>query len=41
MVLKNNNSEKKFHDVWSFVENGHAAKSRKGLTIYRLCKIDS
>lgn len=30
----------KFHNVWTFDNNGSVAKSRKGLTFYRLCKID-
>ncbi len=41
VILKGNNSEKHFHNVWTFVENGHVAKSLKGLTFYRLGKIDS
>ncbi|MBK7880518.1 MAG: hypothetical protein WBP33_11345 [Saprospiraceae bacterium] len=40
VFLKDNSSDKKFHNVWTFLENGHVAKSRKGLTFYRLCKID-
>ena len=40
VFLKDNTSGKKFHNVWTFVENGQIAKSRKGLTYYRLCKID-
>jgi hypothetical protein len=41
VVLKNVDSQTKFHNVWSFVENGQVAKSRKGLSFYRLCKTDS
>lgn len=32
--------ESKFHTVWKFTEDGQIAKSRKGPTFYRLCKID-
>lgn len=41
VLLENSNSEKKFHNVWTFIENGQVAKSRMGLSFYRLCKIDS
>ncbi|WP_317899776.1 hypothetical protein [Aurantibacillus circumpalustris] len=41
VILNGNNSEKNFHHVWHFVENGQVAKSRKGLTFYRLCKKES
>lgn len=37
VVLKNNGL--KFHNVWTFEKNGEVAKSRKGLSFYRLCKI--
>lgn len=30
----------KFHNVWRFTENGNVAKSRSGLSFYRLCRID-
>ncbi len=40
VVLKDDNSKKKFHNVWTFVENGQVARSRRGLTYYRLGKID-
>lgn len=40
VFLKDNSSNRKFHNVWTISENGHVAKSRKGLTFYRLCKID-
>jgi hypothetical protein len=40
VVLKSNDTKTRFHDVWTFEKNGHVAKSRKGLTFYRLCKID-
>jgi len=39
VVLKSNVSGKRFHDVWTFVEDGQVAKSRKGLTFYRLCRL--
>lgn len=38
IVLKDNTSKNKFHNVWTFAENGQVAKSRKGLNFYRLCK---
>lgn len=37
VVLKNNGL--KFHNVWTFEKNGEVAKSRKGLSFYKLCKI--
>ncbi len=40
LLLNDNNSGKNFHNVWTFSEDGQVAKSRKGLTFYRLCKID-
>ncbi len=39
-VVLNDNAIK-FHNVWSFDKNGQVAKSRKGVTFYRLCKIDN
>lgn len=39
VILENNLTEKKFHNIWSFAENGQIAKSRKGFTFYRLGKI--
>ncbi|MCC7298661.1 MAG: hypothetical protein IT244_10045 [Bacteroidia bacterium] len=36
VVLENLGSA--FHTVWTFDKNGTAAKSRKGLSFYRLCK---
>lgn len=38
VVLKDDDIN--FHDVWTFDKNGEVAKSRKGLTFYRLCRID-
>ncbi len=38
VVLEDNDI--KFHTVWTFEKNGEVAKSRKGLTFYRLCKTD-
>jgi hypothetical protein len=38
VVLEDNDI--KFHTVWTFENNGEVAKSRKGLTFYRLCRID-
>lgn len=39
VILKDENSAYRFHSVWTFLENGRVAKSRKGLCFYRLCKI--
>ncbi len=42
VILQDTNSaDTKFYNVWSFVENGQVAKSRRGLSFYRLCRIDS
>lgn len=41
LVLASSKGDKDFHKVWTFVENGQIAKSRKGLSFYRLCKIDA
>ncbi|HNP47885.1 MAG TPA: hypothetical protein PKL85_03565 [Bacteroidia bacterium] len=40
IILKGDKNEKGFHRVWTFHQNGNVAKSRKGLSFYRLCKID-
>lgn len=40
IVLKDNNSNTKFHNVWSIDKTGLIAKSRKGMTFYRLGKIE-
>jgi hypothetical protein len=40
VVLEDNKTGEKFHNVWTFAENGQVAKSRKGLSFYRLSKID-
>jgi hypothetical protein len=40
VILKDNDSNLKFHNVWTFDKNGQKAKSRRGLTFYRLCKIN-
>ncbi|HSF89693.1 MAG TPA: hypothetical protein VLA46_09765 [Saprospiraceae bacterium] len=40
VILQDNTSRMKFHDVWSFDNHGQVAKSRKGLSFYRLCKMD-
>lgn len=39
IVLKSSGLNDKFHNVWKFHNNGLVAKSRKGFTFYRLCKI--
>lgn len=41
IVLKDNNTSTKFHNVWAFDKTGQIAKSRKGMTFYRLCKIEN
>lgn len=40
VILKDENSQNGFHSVWTFLDNGQVAKSRKGLCFYRLCKIE-
>ena len=40
VLLQTSNTNKRFHNVWSFEKNGTVAKSRKGLTYYRLCRIE-
>lgn len=40
VVLKENISKKKFHNVWTFDKNGQVARSQKGLLFYRLYKIE-
>jgi hypothetical protein len=40
LILHANGSEQKIHNVWTFEENGNVANSRKGLTFYRLAKIE-
>ncbi len=39
VVLTDNKPTEGFHDLWSFVDDGQVAKSRRGLSFYRLCKI--
>lgn len=39
ILLADNNSSSNFHNVWTFIENGQIATSRKGLSFYRLCKL--
>ncbi len=39
VILQDNSTGIKFHNVWSFDDNGQVAKSRKGLSFYRLCRI--
>jgi hypothetical protein len=41
VILEDNSSGIKFHDVWTFEKEGQVAKSRKGLSFYRLCKIEA
>lgn len=40
VFLQDNSSNEQFHNVWTILENGQVATSRKGLTFYRLCKTD-
>lgn len=40
VVLKDIDSDQQFHDVWTFENNGQVAKSRRGLTFYRLAKMN-
>jgi hypothetical protein len=39
VILEDKSSDIKFHDVWTFDDHGQVAKSRKGLSFYRLCKV--
>lgn len=38
VVLHDNNTDLKYHNVWAFDESGKVAKSRKGLAFYSLIK---
>jgi hypothetical protein len=40
VLLSNNGNKTRFHNIWSFVNEGQVAKSRKGFTFYRLCRIN-
>lgn len=40
VVLEDNDTDLKFHTIWTFHNNGQTAKSRKGLAFYRLCRLD-
>jgi hypothetical protein len=40
VFLKANNKATNFHRLWSFQSNGKIAKSHKGLTFYRLGKMN-
>ncbi len=39
LFLKTEDHTIRFHKTWTFAESGKVAKSRKGLTFYRLCKV--
>lgn len=39
VVLESTSEKVKFPKVWSFENEGKAAKTRQGLTFYRLCKV--
>lgn len=39
VTLTDAKSDVRFHNVWSIEKDGQVAKSRKGLSFYRLCKI--
>ncbi len=41
VILNADGAVKKFHNVWTFEGNGEVARSRKGLTFYRLTKTGS
>lgn len=38
IILTGNKRGVVFHNVWKFEQNGQVAKSRKGMTFYRLCR---
>lgn len=38
VVLKSENATQEFHQVWKFEDDGNVAKSRKGLSYFRLTK---
>jgi hypothetical protein len=40
VFLKDKSFYKNFHNVWTILENGKVAKSRNGLSFYKLHKID-
>ena len=40
VFLRHSDSQVKFHNVWTILGNGQVAKSHRGLTFYKLCKID-
>jgi len=40
LKLKSNDADQNFRSIWTITENGDVAKSRKGLSYYRLCKIN-
>lgn len=39
-VVLTSNSGASFHDVWSITDEGQIAKSHKGLSFYRLCRLE-
>lgn len=41
VVLSDKNAGRRFHRVWTFDKEGKVARSRNGLTFYRLCKTGS
>ncbi len=40
VVLTGIDSKNKFHNVWTFESQGLVAKSRRGLSFYRLCRLE-
>ncbi len=38
IILHSNQADAQFHNKWRISEDGHIAKSRKGLTFYKLCR---
>ena len=41
LTFKNYTSKYPVHAKWRFTKNGQTAKSRKGMTFYTLCKLDT
>jgi hypothetical protein len=40
VILNCDDANVKFHDTWTFTNDGQVAKSRKGLCYYRICKLN-
>ncbi|MCB0734602.1 MAG: hypothetical protein H6608_12360 [Flavobacteriales bacterium] len=39
-IVLNDATQTNFHRIWTIEEDGSAARSRKGLSFYRLCRIN-